>query len=307
MMNKTKRILVVGDVMLDRYWFGEVNRISPEAPVPVVRVERKEARLGGAANVARNVVSLGIDTALLGVIGQDEAGQEVEAILADSGIQSFLKVDPTISTIVKLRVIGRQQQLIRVDFEEAPNDEILQDKLTQFQQIVNDCDVLILSDYAKGSLVNISAMIQAARALNKIILVDPKGSDFSRYAGATILTPNKSELRQVIGHWRNEEELTQKAQQLRQELSLQALLLTRSEEGMSLYTESEVLHFPTLAREVYDVSGAGDTVIACLAAMLAEGRDLPEAVELANRAGGIVVAKLGTATLSREELFSIEN
>jgi rfaE bifunctional protein kinase chain/domain len=307
MMNKTKRILVVGDVMLDRYWFGEVNRISPEAPVPVVRVERKEARLGGAANVARNVVSLGIDTALLGVIGQDEAGQEVEAILADSGIQSFLKVDPTISTIVKLRVIGRQQQLIRVDFEEAPNDEVLQDKLTQFQQIVNDCDVLILSDYAKGSLVNISAMIQAARALNKIILVDPKGSDFSRYAGATILTPNKSELRQVIGHWRNEEELTQKAQQLRQELSLQALLLTRSEEGMSLYTESEVLHFPTLAREVFDVSGAGDTVIACLAAMLAEGRDLPEAVELANRAGGIVVAKLGTATLSREELFSIEN
>ena len=172
---------------------------------------------------------------------------------------------------------------------------------------MNDCDVLILSDYAKGSLVNISAMIQAARALNKIILVDPKGSDFSRYAGATILTPNKSELRQVIGQWRNEEELTQKAQQLRQELSLQALLLTRSEEGMSLYTESEVLHFPTLAREVFDVSGAGDTVIACLAAMLAEGRDLPEAVELANRAGGIVVAKLGTATLSREELFSIEN
>ena len=306
MMNKTKRILVVGDVMLDRYWFGEVNRISPEAPVPVVRVERKEARLGGAANVARNVVSLGIDTALLGVIGQDEAGQEVETILADSGIQSFLKVDPAISTIVKLRVIGRQQQLIRVDFEEAPNDEVLQDKLTQFQQIVNDCDVLILSDYAKGSLVNISAMIQAARALNKIILVDPKGSDFSRYAGATILTPNKSELRQVIGHWRNEEELTQKAQQLRQDLSLQALLLTRSEEGMSLYTESEVLHFPTLAREVYDVSGAGDTVIACLAAMLAEGRDLPAAVALANRAGGIVVAKLGTATLSREELFSNE-
>jgi rfaE bifunctional protein kinase chain/domain len=303
MMNKTKRILVVGDVMLDRYWFGEVNRISPEAPVPVVRVERKEARLGGAANVARNVVSLGVNTALLGVIGQDEAGQQVEAILADSGIQSFLKVDPAISTIVKLRVIGRQQQLIRVDFEEAPNDEVLQDKLTQFQQIVDDCDVLILSDYAKGSLVNIAAMIQAARALNKIILVDPKGSDFSRYAGATILTPNKSELRQVIGQWRNEDELTQKAQQLRKDLSLQALLLTRSEEGMSLYTESEVLHFPTLAREVFDVSGAGDTVIACLAAMLAEGRDLPEAVALANRAGGIVVAKLGTATLTREELF----
>jgi rfaE bifunctional protein kinase chain/domain len=306
MMNKTKRILVVGDVMLDRYWFGEVNRISPEAPVPVVRVERKEARLGGAANVARNVVSLGVDTALLGVIGQDDAGQEVEAILADSGIQSFLKVDPAISTIVKLRVIGRQQQLIRVDFEEAPNDEVLQDKLTQFQQIVDDCDVLILSDYAKGSLVNIAAMIQAARALNKIILVDPKGSDFSRYSGATILTPNKSELRQVIGQWRNEDELTQKAQQLRKDLSLQALLLTRSEEGMSLYTESDVLHFPTLAREVFDVSGAGDTVIACLAAMLAEGRDLPEAVALANRAGGIVVAKLGTATLTREELFSGE-
>jgi rfaE bifunctional protein kinase chain/domain len=307
MMNKANRILVVGDVMLDRYWFGEVNRISPEAPVPVVRVERTEARLGGAANVARNVVSLGIDTSLLGVIGEDEAGQQVEAILADSGIQSFLKIDPAISTIVKLRVIGRQQQLIRVDFEEAPNDDVLQDKLTHFQQIVNDCDVLILSDYAKGSLVNISAMIKLAKELNKIILVDPKGSDFSRYAGATILTPNKSELRQVIGQWRSEDELTMKVQQLRKELSLSALLLTRSEEGMSLFTETEVLHFPTVAREVFDVSGAGDTVIACLAAMLAEGRALAEAVALANRAGGIVVAKLGTATLTREELFFDEN
>ena len=301
-----KRILVVGDIMLDRYWFGEVNRISPEAPVPIVRVERREERLGGAANVARNAVALGVETGLLGVIGEDEAGRSVEDLLMGAGIRSYLNHDPQISTIIKLRVIGRQQQLIRVDFEEKPSDQVLQDKLTRFTSLLADFDVLILSDYAKGSLVNVSTMIAAAKAQNKIVLVDPKGSDFAKYAGATMLTPNKSELKQIIGEWRTEEELTQKVQALRQSLHLDAFLLTRSEEGMTLFTADEVMHVPAMAREVYDVSGAGDTVIATVAAMLAEGKSLSEAVLIANKAGGIVVGKLGTATVTREELFPSE-
>ncbi|MCU6432683.1 D-glycero-beta-D-manno-heptose-7-phosphate kinase [Undibacterium sp. Jales W-56] len=303
-MLESKRILVAGDVMLDRYWFGEVNRISPEAPVPIVRVEKREERLGGAANVARNAAALGLHAGLLGVIGDDEAGNSVEYLLRESGINSYLSRDTAISTIIKLRVIGRQQQLLRVDFEEKPTEQVLQDKLSRFNVLIPDYDLIVLSDYAKGSLVNVVAMIAAAKAAGKPILVDPKGSDFSRYAGATVLTPNKSELRQVIGEWRNEAELTEKAQALRQKLDLQALLLTRSEEGMSLYTENEVIRVPAMAREVYDVSGAGDTVIATMAASLASGMHMNDAVMLANRAGGIVVGKLGTATVSKEELFA---
>lgn len=299
----SKRILVAGDVMLDRYWFGEVNRISPEAPVPIVRVERREERLGGAANVARNAVALGVQTGLLGVIGSDEAGRNVEDLLRTSGIQSYLNHDDQISTIIKLRVIGRQQQLIRVDFEEKPSAHVLQDKLTRFTSLLADFDVIVLSDYAKGSLVNVATMIAAAKAQGKIVLVDPKGSDFSIYAGASMLTPNKSELKQVIGDWKSEQELTEKAQQLRRSLEIEALLLTRSEEGMTLFTEDAVTHVPAMAREVFDVSGAGDTVIATMAAMLAEGCSLQDAVLIANKAGGIVVGKLGTATVTREELF----
>lgn len=299
----SKRVLVAGDVMLDRYWFGEVNRISPEAPVPIVRVERREERLGGAANVARNAVALGVETGLLGVIGTDEAGKSVELLLQNSGIQSYLNHDAQISTIIKLRVIGRQQQLIRVDFEEKPSAHVLQDKLTRFTSLLSEFDVIVLSDYAKGSLVNVATMIAAARAQGKIILVDPKGSDFSMYAGASMLTPNKSELKQVIGDWKSEDQLTEKAQQLRRSLKIDALLLTRSEEGMTLFTEESVTHVPAMAREVFDVSGAGDTVIATMAAMLAEGRSMQDAVLIANKAGGIVVGKLGTATVTREELF----
>jgi rfaE bifunctional protein kinase chain/domain len=298
------RVLIVGDVMLDRYWFGEVNRISPEAPVPVVRVERREERLGGAANVARNAVALGAHTGLLGVVGKDEAGDTVEQLLTELRVNSYLNRDVSISTIIKLRVIGRQQQLLRVDFESPPADTVLRDKLTQFNALLPQYDVIVLSDYAKGSLINVMHMIAAARRLNKRILVDPKGEDFSRYKGASILTPNKSELRQVVGSWKSEEELTAKAQQLRAALELEALLLTRSEEGMTLYTEGDVIHIPTVAREVYDVSGAGDTVIATLATMVGAGVPLTEAVSIANRAGGIVVGKLGTATVTREELFS---
>ena len=297
------RILVVGDVMLDRYWFGDVSRISPEAPVPVVRIEKREARLGGAANVARNAVALGASCGLLGVIGKDEAGDEVEHLLSAAGIESFLQHDPSISTIVKLRVIGRQQQMVRIDFEEPPSDTTLRDKLAQFNALLPDYDVIVLSDYDKGALVNVAHMVSAARAAGKIVMVDPKGDDFSPYAGATIITPNKSEMRRIVGAWKTEEQLTTKAQALREQLRLDALLLTRSEEGMSLYTADEVLHMHADAREVFDVSGAGDTVIATLAAMLGAGMPMADALAMANRAGGIVVGKLGTATVTRDELF----
>ncbi|MFD2366136.1 D-glycero-beta-D-manno-heptose-7-phosphate kinase [Pseudoduganella sp. GCM10020061] len=297
------RILVVGDVMLDRYWFGDVSRISPEAPVPVVRIEKREARLGGAANVARNAAALGANCGLLGVIGKDEAGNEVESLLADSHIDSYLKHDDAISTIVKLRVIGRQQQMVRIDFEEPPSDTTLRDKLAQFNALLPAFDVIVLSDYDKGALVNVAHMVEAARAAGKIVMVDPKGDDFTPYAGATIITPNKSEMRRIVGSWKTEDQLTEKAQALREQLRLDALLLTRSEEGMSLYTAGEVLHMHADAREVFDVSGAGDTVIATMAAMLGAGLPMADALVMANRAGGIVVGKLGTATVTRDELF----
>ena len=200
-------------------------------------------------------------------------------------------------------MIGRQQQMLRIDFEEPPSDTVLRNKLMQYKALLADYDVIILSDYAKGSLVNVADMIASARAAGKVVMVDPKGDDFSRYSGATVLTPNKSEMKRIVGSWNSEEQLTAKAQQLRAELKLDALLLTRSEEGMTLYTENDQFHMPAQAREVFDVSGAGDTVIATMACMLGAGAGWNEAVQTANRAGGIVVGKLGTATVTREELF----
>jgi rfaE bifunctional protein kinase chain/domain len=296
------RLLVVGDVMLDRYWFGDTNRISPEAPVPVVQVSKIDERLGGAANVARNVAALGAKTTILGVIGDDEPGRRVLELLKSSGVDSQLEVDGKVPTTVKLRVIARQQQLIRLDFEEAPSQAALAHKLERYEKLVGDADVVILSDYGKGALGQVALMIEQARAQKKMILVDPKGDDYAKYRGATVLTPNRSELRQVVGQWTSEEELTKKAQELRVSLSLKALLLTRSEEGMSLYTETGVSHVKAQAREVFDVSGAGDTVIGTLAVALAAGWPLERAMALANRAGGIVVGKLGTATVTSEEL-----
>ncbi|SFG53256.1 D-alpha,beta-D-heptose 7-phosphate 1-kinase [Duganella sp. CF458] len=298
------RILVAGDVMLDRYWFGDVSRISPEAPVPVVRIERREARLGGAANVARNSAALGAHAGLLGIVGADEAGTEVEQLLQSGGIHSYLKHDSAISTIIKLRVIGRQQQMVRIDFEEPPSDAVLRNKLVQFKTLLPEYDVIVLSDYNKGGLVDVAEMIATARAAGKIVMVDPKGDDFSPYKGASVLTPNKSELKRIVGSWNSEEQLVTKAQNLRAELSLDALLLTRSEEGMTLFTDEGIHNVQASAREVFDVSGAGDTVIATMAAMLGSGAGWQEAVETANRAGGIVVGKLGTATVTRDELFA---
>lgn len=299
---RAARILVVGDVMLDRYWFGDVSRISPEAPVPVVKVVRSEERPGGAANVARNIAALGARIALLSVVGVDEAGASLARLLAEAAIDASLHEDAQLNTTVKLRVLGRQQQLLRIDFENAPAHEVLQAKLADFQQRIADCDVVILSDYGKGGLTHITEMVRLAREHGKLVLVDPKGEDYARYQGASIITPNRAELREVVGRWSSEEDLLARVTRLRTDLGLAALLLTRSEEGMTLFSDAGAVHEPALAREVYDVSGAGDTVIATMAVMLASGLDMAESMVWANRAAGVVVGKLGTATCSIEEL-----
>ncbi|MDO6386811.1 D-glycero-beta-D-manno-heptose-7-phosphate kinase [Uliginosibacterium sp. 31-12] len=298
------RVLVVGDVMLDRYWFGEVSRISPEAPVPVVHVQRTEERPGGAANVARNAAALGAKVSLLSVVGNDEPAQALEKLLATDGVHTRLHRDPGLATTIKLRVLGRQQQLLRIDFENLPTHEILRNKLADFATLLPEHDVIVLSDYGKGGLAHIAEMIAMARAAGKTVLVDPKGDDYSKYSGASLLTPNRSELRQVVGQWRSEEDLVHKAQELRQSLDLDALLVTRSEEGMSLFRADGMVHEGTRAQEVFDVSGAGDTVIATLAVMLGAGCNLVDAMRLSNHAAGIVVAKLGTATVTLEEMLA---
>ena len=297
------RVLIVGDVMLDRYWFGEVSRISPEAPVPVVKVERIEERPGGAANVARNVSALGARAALLSVVGRDEAGRRLRQLLQKERVATRLHADPTITTTVKLRVIGRQQQLLRADFETLPSHEVLASKLKDYERLLQAADVVILSDYGKGGLAHIARMIAAARRRGVPVLVDPKGEDYSRYRGATLVTPNRAELRAVTGGWTSERMLERKALALRQKLGLGGLLVTRSEEGMTLYRKAGRLHVPAQAREVYDVSGAGDTVIATIGVMLAAGQTLDSAIGIANRAAGIVVGKFGTAVVHPQELL----
>ncbi len=298
------RVLVVGDVMLDRYWFGEVSRISPEAPVPVVRIGRMEERPGGAANVARNAAALGAGVDLLAVVGEDEAGGSLSRLLQAEHVQALLTRDATLNTTVKLRVIGRQQQLLRIDFENAPAPAALEAKLADFEARLGDAGVVILSDYAKGALTHVDRMIGAACAAGRRVLVDPKGDDYDKYRNATLLTPNRSEFREVAGTWRSEADFVERAQRLRRELQLVGLLVTRSEEGMTLFLEDEVLHVPAVAKEVFDVSGAGDTVIATLGVLLAAGASLQDAVRWANRAAGIVVGKLGTAVVTPDELFS---
>ena len=298
-----KNVLVVGDSMLDKYWFGDTNRISPEAPVPVVRIVRSEERPGGAANVALNVANLGVKTTLMGIIGADENGSNLKKLLAPTGIDCQLLSDAAVKTILKLRIVARQQQLVRIDFEEPPSGDVLANLLSDFSDAVEHYDALVLSDYGKGGLAHIRSMIDIARDKEIPVLIDPKGDNYDRYAGATVITPNRAELACVVGRWTSEEDLTIRAQNLRDRLNLKALLLTRSEEGMTLFTADGVQTVPAQAREVFDVSGAGDTVIAVTAAMLAAGLNLSEAVRIANRAGGIVVGKLGTASVSYNELF----
>ena len=298
------KVLVVGDVMLDRYWYGAVDRISPEAPVPVVRITREEERNGGAANVAYNVVTLGAQASLLTVVGEDEASHKLEALVAKTGIQPHFGRDADLKTTVKLRVIGRQQQLLRLDFENTPKNELLASQTAAFENLLPVHGAVLFSDYGKGGLGHITDMIARARAAGKPILVDPKGSDFSRYTGATVITPNRAELQQVIGMWQDEETLRTKVQALRQEFKLEAILVTRSEEGMTLFDDQGHLHVSAQAREVFDVTGAGDTVIATMATLVAAGMSLRDALPIANRAGGIVVGKFGTATVSYDELFA---
>ncbi len=297
------RVLTVGDVMLDRYWFGDVQRISPEAPVPVVRVKRTDERLGGAANVARNLAELGARTTLIGVIGDDEPGQRLQQMSEALGIQTCLTRDPSVPTTIKLRIIGRQQQLLRVDFEQPPESYVLAQKFELFGSQLHDHDVIILSDYGKGGLAQVEHLIKLAKEAGKTVIADPKGDDYERYRGVTVLTPNRSELREVVGTWKDEADLERRAQELRRSLDVQYLLLTRSEDGMSLFSEDATFHVPAQAREVYDVSGAGDTVVAVLACALGAGQSVNTSVTLANRAGGIVVGKLGTAAVTPAELF----
>src|SRR5579862_4634273 len=297
------RVLVVGDAMLDRYWFGSVDRISPEAPVPVVRIGREEERLGGAANVALNIKSLGAQVSLMTVVGVDEPAAKLKKLLTDSGVHALLGSDAKLNTIVKLRVIGRAQQLIRLDFENQPDHEVLATMLSDYERVLPEHDAVLFSDYGKGGLTHIPRMIALARQASKPVLIDPKGNDYGRYAGATVITPNRDELAQVIGAWSSETQLRERAEQLRKAQGFEAILLTRSGEGISLFDERGHVQVPALAREVFDVTGAGDTVIAVLAVLMACGVNLRAALPVVNRAGGLVVGKFGAANLSYEELY----
>lgn len=296
-------VLVVGDLMLDRYWHGDTSRISPEAPVPVVRVGEAEERAGGSGNVALNIAALCAHAMVIGLTGEDEASDALEKLLTQQGVECEFEQVPECSTITKLRVLSRHQQLIRLDFEDGfgryQGDGLLQ----RYQQQLVTAGAVILSDYGKGTLRDIQAFIQAARSQNVPVLIDPKGDDFARYRGATLITPNMSEFEAVVGACHSDEEIEVKGTALMQQLDLKALLVTRSEHGMTLLQQgSEPLHLPTQAREVYDVTGAGDTVISVLTAALAAGNSLADATALANLAAGIVVSKLGTATVTVDEI-----
>jgi len=297
------RVLVVGDVMLDRYWYGDASRISPEAPVPVLLWEREEERPGGAANVARNCAALGARTQLLSVVGRDEAGDKLAKLMRKEGVVLSLHRDAAIRTTQKLRVVHKKHQLLRIDMETPPSKEVLASKLADFRKALAGCDAVLLSDYGKGGLTHIATMIREARKAGKQVLVDPKGDDYSRYSGATLVTPNLAELREVVGQWASEKDLVQRAQQLREKLGLEGLLLTRGEDGMTLFRRGRALQVKAEKREVSDVTGAGDTVIATLAVMLAAGEGIESAVRIANRAGGIKVTKFGTAVVTPRELF----
>jgi D-beta-D-heptose 7-phosphate kinase/D-beta-D-heptose 1-phosphate adenosyltransferase len=297
------RVLVVGDVMLDRYWSGAATRISPEAPVPVVHINAVEERPGGAANVALNILTLGGQVDLLGLVGQDEAGAALEGLLQRTGIGCHLQRHPTGRTSTKLRILSQHQQLLRADFEGGWPGLNLDDQRRCFERLAPGADVIVLSDYGKGALQSARALIEHARSLDKCVIVDPKGTDFSRYHGATLITPNRAEFEAVVGYCTKDHDLVERGEQVRRQTGLQGLLITRGEQGMTLlWTGQPPLHLPTRAREVYDVTGAGDTVVATLALALAARASPHEAVRLANAAAGIVVGKLGTAATTVAEL-----
>ncbi|QHI97140.1 D-glycero-beta-D-manno-heptose-7-phosphate kinase [Xylophilus rhododendri] len=299
------RVLVAGDAILDRYWLGSVEQISREAPVPIVQVEGEQERLGGAANAAMNLRALGAAATLLSVRGGDAADRSLQDLLEDAGIAWAGAVDAALPTTVKLRIVGRAQQLLRADFVRGlPSAAALDAFGAAFAQALPGHAAVLLSDYGRGALARVPDLIRQARALGLPVVVDPRGGDFDRYAGASLLTPNRSELRDAIGAWRDEADLAARVQQLRQRLGLQALLATRAEEGMTLFDDQGALHVPATAREVFDVTGAGDTVAAVMALLLGCGLTMRAAVPYANKAGGIVVGRFGTASVSQAELFS---
>ncbi len=300
---KNAKILVLGDVMLDRYWFGATNRISPEAPVPVVKIQDNEDRAGGAANVAMNIAALNVPVTLHGLIGQDDAGNALDKLLNDHQIRNHCVALETHPTITKLRVLSRHQQLLRLDFEENFHNVESASLLEKLSDEIAQYGALILSDYGKGTLDSVQQMIQIARNMKVPVLIDPKGTDFERYRGATLLTPNMSEFEAVVGECKTEEDIVEKGLKLIKDYDFSALLITRSEKGMTLLRPNqEAYHLPTLAKEVFDVTGAGDTVISVLAIALADGRSYEESCYLANAAAGVVVGKLGTSTLTPSEL-----
>ena len=298
------RVLVAGDLMLDRYWHGATSRVSREAPVPVVHVREEEGRPGGAGNVAHNIAALGGQVGLLGLTGEDEAGAQLEQQLGSHGVRCHFQRDSRFSTITKLRIISRHQQLIRLDFEDGFPESDEKWLLDRFEALLSDYQLVVLSDYGKGTLANPVAWIERARAAGLPVLVDPKGRDFSRYAGATLITPNQAEFEVVAGPCPDRETLEREARHLCDVLELDHLLITRGEQGMTLVSRAsgDAHHLPTRAQEVFDVTGAGDTVIATLAVALAGGESLEAATALANLAAGIVVGKLGTAGIARQEL-----
>jgi len=299
------RTLVVGDVMVDRYWFGNVDRISPEAPVPVLAVNKEEARAGGAANVAHNLLALGANNRLLSVIGNDEAGREIKNIIEGYGGSSNLIIDESIRTIVKVRMIAQNQQLLRADFDQEPSEEVLAQCLDDFQNSLVKSDVVILSDYGKGGLRHVSSMIESAAAKDIPVIIDPKGSDYSRYKGATLITPNMKEFEAVVGPVKSESDFSDKARKLCVDLELSYLLVTRSEKGMSLFGRNGTqTDSPAKAIAVYDVSGAGDTVISLMALAMVSDFTNAQRLELANTVAGIVVGKVGTAVATIDELIN---
>ncbi len=301
----TARVLVAGDVMLDQYWMGSVDRISPEAPVPIVTVNETEVRLGGAGNVARNIVSLDGSSTLIGIIGQDDAGRSVTGLTGQSGINAIFQSDPDCKTTVKLRVVSKNQQLLRADFEGRPDKRVLAGMLTDFRDHIGSNDTVVLSDYGKGGLDDVEEMILIARRANKPVLIDPKGNDYSRYRGATLITPNLAEFESVAGKVDNADDLAEKAAGVIGDYDLEALLVTLSDKGMALFERGESpLHIPARSREVYDVSGAGDTVIGVMAMVFAANLDKSAGLEIANSAAGIVISKFGTTTATRAELLS---
>ena len=301
----TARVLVAGDVMLDQYWMGNVDRISPEAPVPIVTVNASEVRLGGAGNVARNIASLDGSSTLVGIIGHDDAGRSVTELARQSGINAIFQSDPAGKTTVKLRVVSKNQQLLRADFEGKPDQRVLAGMLMVFRDHIENNDAVVLSDYGKGGLADIEEMISITRRANKPVLIDPKGNDYSRYRGATLITPNLAEFESVAGKVESTDDLSDKAASVIRDYDLEALLVTLSDKGMTLFERNESpLHIPARSREVYDVSGAGDTVIGVMAMVFAADLDKSAGLGIANSAAGVVISKFGTTTATSAELIS---